>query len=377
MNLLDAFAKGQEGQNKGLYMGDGLQNVSKAVNGVQRGKLYAVAGANKSGKSTFVDEAFVIQPWLDAVKNDIPIEFLYYSFEIDRISKEFDFLVYFMYQDYGIEYIKLEEDVIYTLRGEKQTIIPISSDYLKGILLDDEGKIIKVKPSIIEVINTLYQTRIVPLFGEYDKTTGQLVKKGVIKFMTNADNPTGIYKDIVHYAETRGEFVKHAINHRLLAYKLKDERLYTIVILDHIRKCKLESGFQLKQAVDKVCQYFVELRNLCNFTFVPIIHTNRSISDMENVKYAGDELYPTSDNIKDTSNIAEDCNYLFTIFNPNEDKYKLKKHFGLNLKDNNNNSIYPNLRTVHLVESRHCIYPQHFKLDMLGNVKSFKQLTIK
>ena len=47
-----------------------------------------------------------------------------------------------MYQDYGIENIILEKDVIYTLRGEKQAIIPISSDYLKGILLDDEGKII-------------------------------------------------------------------------------------------------------------------------------------------------------------------------------------------------------------------------------------------
>ena len=62
MNLIEEFKKGQSGGNKGLPMGEGLSNVSKAVNGVQRGRIYGVAAAPKAGKSTFVDYSFVIQP---------------------------------------------------------------------------------------------------------------------------------------------------------------------------------------------------------------------------------------------------------------------------------------------------------------------------
>jgi hypothetical protein len=49
------------------------------------------------------------------------------------------------------------------------------------------------------------------------------------------------------------------------------------------------------------------------------------------------------------------------MFNPNDDKYNLKKHFGQCLKDVKNNLLHPNIRTIHLVESRHCAYPQHFR----------------
>jgi hypothetical protein len=120
-----------------------------------------------------------------------------------------------------------------------------------------------------------------------------------------------------------------------------------------------------------------EIRDICNYTFVPLIHTNRSISNIESIKFAKDELYPTSDDIKDTSNMSEDCDYLFTIFNPNEDKFKLQKHFGVDIRDSKGNPLYLNMRTIHLVESRHCIYPQHFRTIMRGNLKSFEQLNIK
>jgi hypothetical protein len=75
-------------------------------------------------------------------------------------------------------------------------------------------------------------------------------------------------------------------------------------------------------------------------------------------------------------NVAEDCDYLFTIFNPNDERYKLSKHFGEIIKDSKGNPLYPNLRTIHLVESRHCMFPQHFKTEMKGNVKSFQKINL-
>lgn len=76
-------------------------------------------------------------------------------------------------------------------------------------------------------------------------------------------------------------------------------------------------------------------------------------------------------------NLAEDADYLFTMFNPNDGKYNLNTHFDLELKDSKNNPFFPNMRTLHLVESRHCLFPQHFRTEMLGNVKSFKEFKTK
>jgi hypothetical protein len=120
----------------------------------------------------------------------------------------------------------------------------------------------------------------------------------------------------------------------------------------------------------------MDLRDICGFTIVNIIHTNRNIASQERIKFAKDQLYPTSDDIKETANLSEDSDYVFTLFNPNDEKYNLKEHFGVKIKDDDNNLYYPNLRTIHLVESRHCFYPLHFKVNMLGNVKSFEKINI-
>lgn len=73
-------------------------------------------------------------------------------------------------------------------------------------------------------------------------------------------------------------------------------------------------------------------------------------------------------------NLAEDADYVFTMFNPNDERYNLKSHFGVEIKDKFNNELFPNLRTIHLVESRHCKYPQHFRVNMFGGLKTFEKV---
>jgi replicative DNA helicase len=55
MNFKTEFKKGQEGRNKGLSMGEGLENMCQALNGIQRGMSYGIAAAPKVGKSQLVD----------------------------------------------------------------------------------------------------------------------------------------------------------------------------------------------------------------------------------------------------------------------------------------------------------------------------------
>lgn len=387
-NFVAEIDKGIEGENQGIPLGEGLSNINKVINGVQRGRIYGVAAAPKVGKSTFSDYAFVLQVYLWYVANkdsdpDLEIEWIYFSFEIDRVSKETEFAVFFLYYDHGITHINLPPGV--TKNGKTQ--IPLSPNYLRGRMMDDNEQPIKMErgSDIHNKLGQVYRNRIIPLFGEYDKS-GRLVKdedgqlkRGLIKFIEHRENPTGLSKKMKAHAENYGRWIKEGQGkyERIVGYVPVNPKKYTIVITDHLRKLPTERGWKLKQTVDKYMEYTVEMRNLCQWTFVHIIHLNRSMADVQRMKQYGDMLYPTSDDIKDTGNMSEDADYVFTMFNPNDSRYKLKKHFGLELLDSAGNQLYPNLRTMHLVEARHCEYPQHFRVVMEGGTKSFHQFKPK
>lgn len=420
MNFRAAFEAGQKGSNKGLPMGEGLKTISQAINGIQRGRIYTVGAAPKGGKSTFVDVGFCIEPavyvlnhnakinaFIEAIATRLAtttdpetratlnseyenymsqlldVEFIYNSYEIDRVSKEFDFVAHFLNSDYGIYLITLPPGKLY----KGKNVVSLSSAFLKGELEydtanpDDPKEIIKVSDDLISKVKIVYKTRIVPLLGEYNDK-GEKVSKGLIKFLEIKDNPTGVRNYLLNYAKENGEFlyrttIKDNVTfQRMIGYKPNNPAKYVIIITDHLRKLLPERGFKMKETVDKFSEYAVEFRNTCNFTFVHIIHLNRAVSDIGRRQYDDDRLFPQSDDIKETGNLSEDSNYIFTMFNPNDDKFNLSKHFGTPIRRPDKSLLYPNMRTVHLVESRHCVCPQHFRVNMYGDIKKFEPLTI-
>lgn len=316
MNFIEEFKKGQTGGNKGIPMGEGLSNLSNAVNGLQKGRLYGIAAPPKAGKSTFTDYGFFIQPYLYCLENGIPAEWIYYSLEIDRVSKEFDVASFFLNHDYEITHVTLEEGV--TKDGGQE--IPLDSDYLRGRVLDDEGKIIKVKESIKEVLKEVYVNRIVPIFGEYTEN-GIQVSTGVVTFIEKKDNPTGIYKWLQIHAKQHGNFVTSNNNNftRITGYKPNNPDKYTFVITDHMRKLIPERGFLMKQTVDKMLEYQVEIRNWTGYTFIDIIHTNRDMTNPDRLRFSKDMLYPTAEDVKDFRNkCLSFIGYLLYLFYENK-----------------------------------------------------------
>ena len=364
MNFIEALNQGKLGDNKGLSTG--LPPLDRAIDGVQKKAIYGIAAAPKVGKSTLVDFAFVINPILYCQSNNIPISVIYFSYEIDRVKKEFDFASYFFNHDYNIDTI-VHNGISY----------PLSSRYLLGKLQDYQGELIPMSKEHEEILKQIYQNRIIPLFGEYD-IRGQQIKEGVIQFMEDRDNPTGMRNTILEYAKSNGEFTyqeyeivedgKKVKKKKLLGYNSHNYKKRTIIVTDHIRKLKRERGYSIKENMDKWIEYTVELRNFCHFTFVHIVHLNRSISNIERLKFNGEYIYPTGEDVKDSGNLSEECDYLLTLFNPTDEKYGLSRHFGYTLSE------YPNYRSIHLVESRDTECPQHLGVQMYGNVKHFKTI---
>lgn len=215
---------------------------------------------------------------------------------------EFDYVCHFLYKDYGISRINLPNNVTH----EGKNYIDISSGFLRGQKQDDNNKTILVPEDLFIKIKDTYDRRIIPLFGQYTES-GVLVKKGLIDFIDKPDNPTGIYKKVLNFASERGEFLfqeyfsekTEKTEKKLIGYKPNNPNEYVIVILDTIRKVRKEQKFSIKETVDKTIEYITELRNLLNYSFVPIVHLNRDMADIERLKFMGDMIYPQPETIKD------------------------------------------------------------------------------
>ncbi len=371
MNFVEKFLEGKKGENIGLPTG--IRPLDKIINGLQRKVSIGVAAAAKVGKTTFVDFCFLLNPYLHMLKEDKldDIEWIYFSFEIDRITKEFKLAAFFMANDFGI----------YDFRYKDKAYL-MSQDYLEGTLIHDNGdgttELVKITEEHEDILKHIYINRIVPMFGEYDKN-GNKVKKGKIDFIEHVENPTGLNKYLFRYARDNGSFVeesyyvlddnkKRVERKRIIGYKANNHKKYTIIITDHIRKLTRERGFTLKENIDKWLEYTTYLRNICGFTFININHSGRGLSNVDRLKYAGEYIFPTADDVKDSGNLGEESTYLITLFNPNDEKYNIDKHFGVTIKD------YPNYRSIHLAESRKTISPQHIQSRMLGNINMFLPL---
>ena len=372
MNFVETFKAGQEGKNFGLPTG--LKSLDYAIDGVQKKSMYGICAAPKVGKTTLTDFSFVLHPFLFLLEQkkknpdtEFDIQWHYFSYEINRIRKEFDFASFFFKYDHGIRDFEYE--------GETYRM---SSRYLLGRLKTKVGgKTIPVCKEHKDLLERIYLDRIIPLFGEYDNK-GKQIKPGYIIFLEERDNPTGMRNLLLQWYKNNGEFDfqeyetfvkgKKLKQKKIIGYKPDNQSRFHIVVTDHIRKLKRERNFSRKEVIDKWIEYSVELRNWCGSSFVHICHLNRGINDIQRIKFESETLHPTGDDVKDTGNLSEECDYLLTLFNPREEKYKLDSHFGNDL------NMYPNYRSIHLVESRDTECPQHLFTQLIGETKEFLEI---
>lgn len=370
MNFVTTFKEGKSGNAIGLTTGIPMLDV--ALNGIHRKYTYAIAAAPKVGKTTLADFCFLLSPYLQAEKEGTldKIKWTYFSFEIDRISKEFKFAAFFMYHDYDVA----------TFQYKGKTY-PMSQDYLMGRLLHRDGDLIEpilVTPEHEEMLKKIYEKRIVPLFGRYNDK-GIRVNEGLIDYIEVADTPTNIRKVVIDYANKHGTFNyenyqvldnngNKISKKRMVSYVPGDPLAYHFFIIDHIRKFKREKGLSMKENIDKWLEYQTELRNVCKFTFIDIIHLNRGLSNIDRLKYMSNVIYPTADDIKDSGNVSEETTALLTMFNPGDEKYNIETHFGTNVK------AHPHYRSIHLADSRYTECPQHIQTNMYGGINTFTPL---
>lgn len=239
--MQERIASGLSGDYEGLD--NGLDRINNYIFGIQRACYTLIGGLSGSAKTTYLDFT-ILNAIEDAENKGININVIYYSWEIDEVTKRANWLSVLIYKKYGI-------------------IIP--PEKIKGFgknrLTEDEQQLV---------------------FDEIPNLERIFSK---IKWIWESQNPYGMYRYWFDFMTSRGELIKEKYidendieKERLVRCDLHDPKEYNIVAVDHIALAKLERGFTLKQNIDKLSEYAVFCRNLFKMTFIFLQQFNQGLT---------------------------------------------------------------------------------------------------
>jgi hypothetical protein len=273
---------------------------------------------HNSGKSAFVDDNFVLSPYLYYKNQGLPlnVKWFYYSFEISEEAKRAKWTAYKIWNDHRV----LIDPAILMGKDEKIKLTTQQHDLVKS-----------VDASIEELM--------------YD----------YMDFIQDPLNPTGILHDVEKYMLTKGKLEKEEYTkedgtkgYRVVRYVADDPDHHVIVIVDHVALTKEERGYNTKQTIDKLSEYMRYLRNIYKITPVLVCQFNKGLSGVERQKLAKSnhqDLEPILEDFKDTGNIGQDCNVAVGLFNPA--KYNIQTYADYDITQ-----MPGSFRSAHLMKNR-------------------------
>jgi len=278
MNLEQRIQAGLDGHYQGLS--NGFTRINDYIFGIQRGTYYLLGGQSGTFKTTLVDY-MVLNALQYAEANNIPIEIFYYSFEIDRLTKQCNWLSNIIYQKYG------------------RTISP---ETIKGLgnfrLTPEEHELVKSETPEMERL--------------FDK----------IYFTFKTENPTGIFNTLKEHAVLNGtiEYEEYTyqgeIKQKFKKYRPNQEGIYRLIIIDHLYLLKKERGYQTKEVIDKMSEYAVSLRNMYGYTPIFIQQFNQGLSSIDRLKFKGADLSPQQSDFRDSTSPYADADVVLGTMSP-------------------------------------------------------------
>lgn len=309
--------------------------------GIQQKTYYLISGAAKAGKTQITNYLFVYNTLLYAYKNPGKIvpRIFYYNLEEDEEDITLRFMSYLLYILYNIEVSPVDLSSI----DERK---PLSENILKLIESQEFQSILKY-------------------YEEH------------VKFMPSR-NPTGVWKDMVGYANSHGktlyedytyinDFGKECTGKKISGYIPDNPNEYVIIITDHVSLLETERGGTLKAAIDKLSEYYIILRN--RYKYIPVAVQQQNIESIGIDAFKVDKIRPTLAGLADSKNPGKDCTVMLGITNPhgagkeNDLGYDIKKFKG-------------NFRSLEVVLNRkgqsNSICPLYFK----GSINYYKELPL-
>lgn len=379
--LIKDIQSGREGKNKWIPFGfrklDSFAGLSKRF-------YYLIGGESGTGKTSLVDQMFVLNPYqwyrMNQDKTDVRLRIIYRSMERSKKFKLAKWVAQRLWTHYHI----LVDVPTLLGWGMNKRVLP-------NEVMD---KVIECKDYFDEMFE-------------------------IVNITDGADNPTGIYKQCISISLTEGKLLKsdgdriylhtdtsmkgkeiktfsgqhyETTSQGIVKYyeviKIYDkqykiyqydtnyfpehENSLNVLLIDHIGKLRHERGFNDKQTLDKGSDYFGELRDIFGWTPVVISQFNRNISSID--RRVKTDLSPEKQDFKGTGDIYEDCDFAMGLFNPRENGLDVFKNY--NLHKLTNNRGYNRFRSIHILKNTYGIDNITMGLNFIGECGYFDEMPL-
>jgi hypothetical protein len=318
---------GMAGKNSGVPMG--FNRLNKYI-GIRK-RIYTLVGGNTgSGKTSFIDDAYVLNPmdwYMKQANPQIKLRIIYRSMERSRKYKLAKWMGRRIFLDHGV-------------------IIPVSR------MLGWTDRMTKDEHD---------------LFLMYEDYINNLCE--YVTIIDGPENPIGVAKHIKAHAMANG--LIEEIDEFNKVYIPKDDSETTIIALDHIGLLKLTKDQPTKkQAIDKMSDELRYARDFFGYSPVAVSQFNRDISNPMRIK-SGD-VEPQLEDFKDSSQTQDDADVVLALFDPM--RYKVADPSGYDLNRLKDDSGAKYFRSLRLIKNSYGEDDLRIGLGFLGQIGMFKEL---
>lgn len=327
--LKQEVQSGIDGRNNGIPMG--FDRLNKHI-GIRKSIYTLVGGNTGSGKTSFIDDAYVLNPfdwYIDSKRNntDIKLRIIYRSMERNSTYKLAKWISRKIFIDYG-------------------KLIPV------GKLL---GWTDKMTPDEHD------------LFLMYEDYANHM--KEVITLIGGPENPVGIAKELKEHALANGK-IEQLDEHNKI-YIPNNANEITLVVLDHIGLLKTTKTQPTKKdAIDKMSDELRYARDFFGYSPVVVSQFNRSISNITRLKNG--DVEPQLEDFSESSSTQNDADVVLALFDPMRYKVADPSGYDLNiLRDEYGNKYFRSLR---LIKNTFGSDDLRIGMGFLGQVGMFKEL---
>jgi hypothetical protein len=324
--------KGLAGKNKGIPMGfDRLTNYV----GIRKSMYYLIGGNTGSGKTSFIDDAFVLNPvdWAlskEGQASGIKVKVWYRSMERSRAYKMAKWMSRKIFLDQGI-------------------IIPV-------------GKLLGWKEVMTKDEHDLYL--------HYEDYMNELCE--IVTIIDGPENPVGIAKELKTYALQSGSIEQFDQWNKV--YVPDDPNQITMVVLDHIGLLKTTAAQPTKKdAIDKMSDELRYARDTYGYSPVVVSQFNRSISNPSRLKNG--DVEPQLEDFADSSATQNDADVVMALFDPM--RYKVADPSGYDLDKLKDQYGAKYFRSLRLIKNSYGEDDIRIGLGFLGQIGMFKELPRK
>jgi hypothetical protein len=321
---------GLTGRNNGIPMG--FNRLNRYI-GIRKSIYFLVGGLTGSGKTSFIDDAFVLNPfdWYISQKDPgVKLRIIYRSMERSRTYKLAKWVSRKIFLDQGI-------------------IIPVSK------LLGWNDKMNKDEHD---------------LFLMYEDYIQRM--DDVITIIDGPENAVGIAKELKAHALQNGKIEQ--VDEYNKRYFPNHENEITIVIIDHIGLLKTtKDQTTKKQAIDKMSDELRYARDFYGYTPVVVSQFNRDISNPIRIKNG--DVEPQLEDFAESSQTQNDADVVLALFDPMRYKVADPSGYALDkLKDQYGAKYFRNLR---LIKNSYGEDDVRIGLGFMGQIGMFKELPKK